>query len=290
MDWVAPGLLESKPRFLQKYAVFDPKSYEGRKITGYKNIEEVTTKISPYFIRRLKKDVLDDLPSKIYQNRIVVLSDAEKRVYKELAEAGHEATEDAQAMVCVLRCKQFCDHPELVGEHMKGAKYEALREVLTEVVVENGHKALIFTQFKTMLNLIVPMLDDLGLKYLRIDGDTPKKERADMQNQFNADPTIDLMIGTEAMSTGLNFTGADIVINYDDNWAPAYMAQREDRAHRIGQKSVVTVVNFICKDTVEERIRGVLYSKNVVSKEALGDDIADAVLRRITPKEQAKLL
>jgi len=286
MDWVIPGLLESKTRFLQKHATTDVWG----KITGYKDIKVVTDKISPYFIRRLKKDVLKDLPDKIYLNRIVVLSDAEKKVYKELAEAGHVATEDAMAMVCVLRCKQFCDHPELVGEHMKAAKYEALREVLQEIVIENGNKALMFTQFKQMLNLIVPLLDDLGLKYLRIDGDTPKKERATMQKQFNNDPTIDLMIGTEAMSTGLNFIGASYVINYDDNWAPAYMAQRADRAHRIGQKCVVTVVNFICKDTVEERIRGVLYNKSVISKEALGDDISEAVLRRITPKEQAQLL
>jgi SNF2 family DNA or RNA helicase len=286
MEWVMPGLLESKIRFLQKYATTDIWG----KITGYRNIHEVTEKIAPYFIRRLKKDVLQDLPDKIYQNRIVVLTDKEKRVYKALAEAGHEVTEDAEALVCVLRCKQFCDHPRLVGETMKSSKYEALREVLEEVVIENGNKAIVFTQFKEMLDILVELFDELGLKYLRIDGDTPKKERADMQTQFNSDSSIDMMIGTEAMSTGLNFTAASYVINYDDNWAPAFMAQREDRAHRIGQKDVVTVVNFICKDTIEERIRSVLYTKNVVSSEALGDDVSDAVLRRITPKEQASLL
>lgn len=286
MEWVMPGLLESKTRFIQKYAITD---FFG-KVTGYRNIHEVTEKIAPYFIRRLKKDVLQDLPDKIYQNRIVVLSDKEKRIYKALAEAGHEATEDAQALTCVLRCKQFCDHPELVGEDIKGAKYEALREVLEEVVVDNGNKALIFTQFKEMLEHIVVLLDEMGLEYLRIDGDCPKQDRAEYQTRFNNDASIDLMIGTEAMSTGLNFTSASYVINYDDNWAPAFMAQREDRAHRIGQKDVVTVINFICKDTIEERIRSVLYAKNVVSSEALGDDVSDAVLRRITPKEQAALL
>lgn len=286
MEWVMPGLLESKTRFLQKYATVDI----WRKVTGYKNIGEVTTKIAPYFIRRLKKDVLKDLPDKIYQNRIVVLTPKEMSIYKGLAEAGHEVTEDAEALVCVLRCKQFCDHPRLIGENIKSSKYEALREVLQEVVIENGNKAIIFTQFKEMLNILVELFDELGLKYLRIDGDTPKQERAKMQTQFNNDSSIDLMIGTEAMSTGLNFTSATYVINYDDNWAPAYMAQREDRAHRIGQKSVVTVVNFVCKNTIEERIRSVLYSKNVVSSEALGDDISEAVLRRVTPQQQASLL
>ena len=287
MEWVMPGLLESKVRFLQKHATTDVWG----KITGYRNIGEVTEKIAPYFIRRLKKDVLQDLPDKIYQNRIVVLTDKEKRIYKQLAEAGHETTEDAEAMVCILRCKQFCDHPLLVGEEdLKSSKFEALREVLDEVVISNGNKLILFSQFKEMVNILVTLLDDMGLKYLRIDGDTDKKVRAAMQAQFNTDDSVDIMIGTEAMSTGLNFTSANYVINYDDNWAPAIMAQREDRAHRIGQKDVVTVINFICKDTVEERIRGVLYTKNIVSNEALGDDVSDSVLRRITPKEQAKLL
>jgi SNF2 family DNA or RNA helicase len=286
MEWVMPGLLESKTRFIQKYATTDIWG----KVTGYKNIQEVTAKIAPYFIRRLKKDVLQDLPDKIYQNRIVVLTDKEKRIYKALAEAGHEATEDALAVTCVLRCKQFCDYPELVGETMKGSKYEELRRVLQEVVVENCNKALIFTQYKEMLNFIVVLLDEMGIKYLRIDGDTPKQDRADYQKTFNTDPAIDMMVGTEAMSTGLNFTGGSYVINYDDNWSPAFMAQREDRCHRIGQKDVVTVINFVCKDTIEERIRDVLYGKNVVSSLALGDDVSDTVLRRITPKEQAKLL
>jgi len=128
------------------------------------------------------------------------------------------------------------------------------------------------------------------LRYLRIDGDTPKQARADFQKQFNEDQKLDIMIGTEAMSAGLNFTSADFVINYDDNWAPAIMDQRSDRAHRIGQKNVVTVVGFICKDTIEERIRAVLYGKSVITAETLGDDVDDMVLRRLGPKDIAKLL
>lgn len=286
MDWVCPGLLGSRSIFLSKYADLDIWG----NVVGYKNIEEVTEKISPYFIRRLKKDVLDDLPSKIYQNIIVNLSSKEKTIYKSLAEAKHDITNDAEAMTCVLRCKQFCDFPELVGETCRGSKFDALRDVLQEVVIENGNKALIFTQFKEMLNHIEVLIGEMGLSYLRIDGDTPKNERADFQKKFNSDSSIDLMIGTEAMSTGLNFTSASYVINYDDNWQPAIMAQREDRAHRIGQKNVVTVIGFICKDTIEERIRGVLYGKNVVSRDVLGDDVSEFSLRRVTPEEQLKLL
>jgi hypothetical protein len=287
MGFVAPGLLGSKARFFQMHIETD---FWGR-VTGYKRLAEVSKRIEPYFIRRLKKEVLKDLPDKIYENRIVSLTTEEKKIYKSLAEGGHAATEDEQAIVACIRCKQFCNWPEMIDEDCKSSsKMDAFKEILEEVVIQNGHKALIFSQYKTMLNIIADVLQKMGLKYLRIDGDTDKKERAKMQAQFNTDPTIDLMIGTEAMSQGLNFTGADYVINYDDNWSPSIMGQREDRCHRIGQKNVVTVINFICKDTIEERIRDVIYGKNKITAEVLGDSTDEVVLKRLNPKEVAKLL
>jgi SNF2 family DNA or RNA helicase len=306
MEFVCPGLLGSRTRFLQRHAETD---FWGN-VVKYKRISEVRNKISPHFIRRLKKDVLDDLPDKIYSNRMVELSPAEKKVYKELASNGHSATEDAAAMVACIRCKQFCDDPHLLADALENAeqdapvdpkdiaklrkltrsKLEALREVLQEVVIDNAHKVLVFSQYAQMVTVLMELFDEMGLKYLCIWGPTDKKLRAEYQQKFNEDKTIDLMVGTEAMSTGLNFTAADYVINYDDNWAPAFMAQREDRAHRIGQKNVVTVINFICVDTIEERIRTVLYQKSKISAESLGDDVDETVLKRLGPQETAKLL
>jgi SNF2 family DNA or RNA helicase len=287
MGFVAPGLLGSKSRFFQMHIDTD---FWG-KVTGYKRLGEVSKRIEPYFIRRLKKDVLKDLPNKIYENRTVLLTPEERKIYKALASGGHEATEDTQAIVACIRCKQFCNWPKMVDEDCKAAsKMESFKEVLEEVVIQNGHKVLVFSQYKEMLNILVKVLDKMGLKYLRIDGGTPKTDRAGMQAQFNTDPQIDIMIGTEAMSMGLNFTGADYVVNYDDNWSPAIMNQREDRAHRIGQKNVVTVVNFICRDTIEERIRDVIYGKNKITAEVLGDATDEVILKRLNPKEVAKLL
>jgi len=287
MEFVAPGLLGSKTRFFQRHIETD---FWGR-VTGYKRISEVKERIQPFFIRRLKRDVLRDLPDKIYENRMVVLSPKERDVYDSLADHGHEATEDVEAVVAIIRCKQFCDWPEIVDDSVKAsAKMDAFREVLEEVVSMNGHKAIVFSQYKTMVNILVKVFDELGLKYLRIDGDTPKLRRAEMQREFNTDESIDLMVGTDAMSAGLNFTAADYVINYDDNWSPMIMAQREDRTHRIGQRNVVTVVNFICKDTVEERIRSVIYAKNRITDEVLGDDTEEMVLKRLGPKDMARLL
>jgi SNF2 family DNA or RNA helicase len=286
MEFVYPGLLESRTRFLQKHAITD---FFG-KITGYKNVEVVRQHIANYFIRRLKKDVLKDLPDKIFENRIIVLSPAEMKTYKLLASRGHEATKDAEAMVAIVRCKQFCDHPELIDEAGKSSKLESLREVLEEVVIENGHKVLVFSQYKQMVNILVRLFDEMHLKYLRIDGDTPKKLRADYQKLFNEDPKLDIMVGTGAMGAGLNFTSADYVILYDQWWSNIMVDQAIDRTHRIGQKNTVTVVTFTCKDTVEERIISVLRAKEHVTTEALGDEGDEIVVQRIGTKQIAALL
>lgn len=287
MEFIVPGLFESKHKFLQRHAEFD---FWGR-IKQYKKIDEVREKIQPFFIRRLKKDVLVDLPDKIYENRFVVLSQKERKAYNALAKRGHEATEDATAMETTLRCKQFCDHPELVDvEISQHSKLDAFLDVLDEIVVANGNKIIVFTQYTSMADLIKPELEKLKLKYLYLHGGTPSKDRAGMQDKFNTDPSIDVILGTDAMSLGLNLTGASYVVNFDDCWSPSIMTQREDRAFRIGQKNTVTVVNFICRDTIEERIRNVLYGKSSISTEVLGDDIDKAVLMRLGPAEVAKLL
>lgn len=303
MEFVCPGLLGSYTRFMQRHAETD--NYG--KVKKYKRIGEVRDKIAPHFIRRLKKDVLHDLPDKIYSNRMIIMSNEEKRIYNALADHGHKATREAEQLVATIRCKQFCNTPQLVADamakeeepdekeikrlrKMKSSKLESFKEVLEEVVIENAHKVLVFSQYAEMVKIMMKVFDEMGLKYLCIWGETDKKVRAEYQKSFNEDKTIDIMVGTEAMSTGLNFTSADYVINYDDNWAPAFMAQREDRAHRIGQKNVVTVINFVCKDTIEERIRSVLYHKSAISAQALGDDTDEMVLKRLGPKEVAKLL
>lgn len=287
MGFIAPGLFQSKEKFFERYVLLD--KWGG--VVGYKRLSEVGDIIKPFFIRRLKKDVLPDLPDKVFQNKVICLSPREAKVYKALAEKGHAATEDAEAMVAIIRCKQFCDYPPFVDMTCgHNSKLEAFKEVLEEVVVANRHKVLIFSQYKTMVDVLVGVLDDLKLKYLRIDGDTPTAKRAEYQALFNGDKTIDAMIGTEAMSTGLNFQAADFVINYDDNWQPSIMSQRCDRCHRIGQKNVVTVINFICKDTIEERIRDVLSRKNIITARTLGDEMDSAVVKMLGTKEIVRLL
>ena len=285
-DFLRPGLFPSKTLFMQKHAETD---FFGA-IKGYRDVKEVCDKIDPYMIRRLKRNVLKDLPDKIYYDRIIEFSDAEMKIYKKLAKREHEITEEVEPMVAAIRCKQFCDSPELIEmDKIKSSKLTAFIEILTEVIVLNGNKAVIFTQYKQMAKLLIREIEALGLNYLAITGDTDTKLRADMQEEFNNDNSIDIMIGTDAMSTGLNFTSANYVINYDDAWSNSLMDQRADRCHRLGQKDTVTVINFIVRDTIEERIKSVLISKLKVSNAALGDDDY-IILKKMSPKEILDLL
>jgi len=259
-------------------------------VVGYHRKDEVKEKIAPFFIRRLKEQVLKDLPPKIYQNRMVVMSAKEQRIYDSLASRAHELTEGSMIMTAIIRCKQFCDHPSLVEETCSSSKLEMFRSDIEDLVLENGNKVLVFSQYTTMAEILKVEMEKMGINLFYIWSGTKAKDRADMQKAFNEDNSIDVMLGSEAMSLGLNFQAATEVINYDDNWAPAIMAQREDRAHRHGQKKTVTVINYVCVNTVEERIRKALYAKSVVTDDILDDNLDESVLRRLGPKDVAKLL
>jgi SNF2 family DNA or RNA helicase len=209
MEFVSPGLLGSYQRFMQRHAKTD----NFGKVEKYRRIGEVREKIMPHFIRRLKKDVLHDLPDKVYSNRMVAMSNTEKKVYNALASHGHEATRDTEALVATIRCKQFCDTPMLVAKalekeedvdekeveklrKMKSSKLEAFREIIQEVVIDNAHKVLVFSQYAEMVKILIEVFEEMGLKYLCIWGETDKKLRADYQEKFNSDKTIDVMVGT----------------------------------------------------------------------------------------------
>ena len=288
MDWIIPSLFESKSRFLRRYGETD---FFGA-LTGYRDIAEVRERIQPFFLRRLKKNVLKDLPDKIYVNRYVTLSNKEKKIYEQIKSGEHPSVEGEEAMVMAMRAKQFCDDPMWKsGEiNVPQSKLEAFKELLQEICIDNMQKLIVFTQYSTMLHKLVEIIEEVGLKHLSIYGETDKKVRIDYCKQFNTDPAIDVIIGTEAMSTGLNMTGGDVVLNYDDNWSPAIMRQREDRAHRNGRKGNVTVINMICRGTIEERIRDVLYGKESINDEALGDGTDESVLKRMSNDDIAKLL
>ena len=284
-EFLKPGLFESKARFMERHAIFDnfgnPKAYI--------HVQEVRDKIVPYYIRRQKEKVLKDLPEKLHKDIYVELGKAEYKLYKDIIKGAHEITEEEQAAVRILRTRQFLDFPELLGMHNKSDKFLALSDLLTELIESNRENVLIFTQYRQVLDLI---LFNLKNRYnvLQIHGDVGTKERVDIVNKFNEDRKYQILIGTDAMSTGLNIGGANSVINYDDSFSPAVMQQRADRAHRATTRHNVTVYRFICTNTIEENIRKVLGNKMDLNNSVLDENCTEFGVRNLTNLELIKYL
>lgn len=284
-EFLKPGLFESKSRFLEKHAVYDPFG----SIIAYVQVQEVRDKINPYYLRRLKEKVLKDLPEKLYKDIYVDLAGPEFSLYRDIVKGAHEITEEEQAATRILRARQFLDFPELLDMRNKSHKFLALRELLEELIDYNNEKVLIFTQYKQVLDMI---LFNLKGKYqvLQIHGEVDSKLRVDLVNQFNTDKKYPILIGTDAMSTGLNIGGASAVIHYDDNYSPAIMQQRNDRAHRATTRHNVTVYRFVCRGTIEENVRKKLGIKMELNNRVLDENCSEFGVESLTNLELLKFL
>jgi superfamily II DNA or RNA helicase len=258
-DFLMPGYLFSYARFRERFETPIAKNGDAEARSDLKRF------IAPFILRRLKKDVLSELPPKVTTISTVLLEGEQRKVYEayalkaagELTEMDKNAPNERRMKVLAMltRLRQLCCDPALCLENYEGpsAKLEACMDLLTEAV-DGGHKALLFSQFTSMLDLIKKRLDGEGVSYFTLTGDTPKEERLSMVNRFNADDTGVFLISLKAGGTGLNLTGADTVILYDPWWNTAAQDQAIDRAHRIGQEKSVMVYKLIAKNTVEEKI------------------------------------
>ncbi len=226
----------------------------------------VARKVRPFLLRRLKTDVLKELPEKIETVNTSELATEQKALYLAyLAQLREETARDLAAdkfqksrikiLAGLTRLRQICCHPGLFVEDYQGesGKLEQLLEVIDESM-GSGRHLLIFSQFTSMLEIIQNALQKRHLEYFYLDGGTPVRDRLDLCNRYNDGERPIFLISLKAGGTGLNLTGADTVILYDLWWNPAVEDQAADRAHRIGQKHVVQVIRMVTKGTIEEKI------------------------------------
>ena len=221
--------------------------------------------VSPFILRRLKGDVLADLPDKLEEIRYAKLEVQQQQLYdgqvvhmKEMIASQQEEDfqkNKLQILAELTKIRQICCDPELLFEKYDGgsAKRAACLELI-QSAIEGDHKMLVFSQFTSMLELLEKDLNREGIAYYKITGATPKQKRVELVNAFNGDDTPVFLISLKAGGTGLNLTGADVVIHYDPWWNQAVQNQATDRAHRIGQTKAVSVYKLIVKDTIEEKI------------------------------------
>lgn len=228
--------------------------------------EKISTLTRPFILRRLKKDVLKELPEKIESVHMSELTKEQKELYVGYLQELQEVTTASIAsdnfqqnrmkiLAGLTRLRQLCCHPSLFIENYEG-KSGKLEELMVTVqqMIENGKRMLIFSQFTTMHELIIEELKKLNIDYYYLHGQTSAKDRVEMSESFNNGEKDVFLISLRAGGTGLNLTGADTVILYDLWWNPAVEDQAAGRAHRFGQKNVVQVIRFITEGTIEEKI------------------------------------
>lgn len=275
-DFLMPGYLFSHTAFVQKLEKPIIKSGNAEAA------QQLQRLVQPFLLRRLKKDVLKELPDKMEYVRTVPLTEEERKLYAASVNAAVSSVSNQESKLKILaaltQLRQICCDPNLCFENYKGStsKLEACLELVSGMV-ENGHQVLLFSQFTSMLDILRPRLDELGISSFTIQGSTPKEKRAQLVKSFNAGGASVFLISLKAGGTGLNLTAADVVIHYDPWWNLAAQNQATDRAHRIGQKSSVQVYKLITQGTIEEKILQ-LQDKKAALMELISEDTEGGIL------------
>jgi len=279
-DFIMPGYLLPYNRFKTEFENEIVKiGEEGPSKSGMAAVESFKKLVAPFILRRLKSEVLKDLPAKIETDSMVPLEGEQRKLYaanladmqKRLRGEGEAAGNRIEILSMLMRLRQIACHPKLLyPEYAEPcAKFEAALE-LVKLSIEGGHRVLLFSQFTSMIEIFRERFGAEGITHYVLKGDTPKPMRNQMVHDFNTGETQVFLISLKAGGTGLNLTGADVVVHYDPWWNESVTSQATDRAHRIGQEKSVQVYKLFTKDSVEERILELTKKKSALSKLVLG--------------------
>lgn len=278
-DYLMPGFLYSYEQFRRR--IEKPVVSDGDRDA----MERLQKMIAPFILRRLKSDVLKDLPEKIEENLMTRLEGEQRELYDaqvhnlKMMLSKQDEDDFNKSKIAVLaqltRLRQLCCDPALVYEGYNGgaSKVQLCKDLVTNSI-ESGHKILIFSQFTSMLEILEDELRKEKIDYYKLTGSTSKEERIQLVETFNRpeNQVSVFLISLKAGGTGLNLTAADIVIHFDPWWNLAAQNQATDRAHRIGQQNVVNVYKLIAKDTIEENILKLQEKKRELSDVVLSGD------------------
>ena len=255
--FINPGLLGTLNRFNERFAI---------PIERYHNRDarlKLKKLIRPFILRRIKSQVLEELPPRTEVTLEVEMSEEEKLFYEALRQNALEVLENnrekktrhLQILTEIMKLRQACCNPKLISADttIESAKLKVFASVVDELL-GGGHKALIFSQFIGHLSILREHLDKKGIHYRYLDGSTSTARRKQEVDRFQSGEGDLFLISLKAGGLGLNLTAADYVIHMDPWWNPAVEDQASDRAHRIGQTRPVTIYRLVCKDTIEEKI------------------------------------
>ncbi len=278
-DYLMPGFLYGYDVFKREIESPIVKSSDESAMT---RLQKMT---GPFILRRLKGDVLKDLPEKLEENRYVRFGSTQQKLYdgqvlhmKDSLSKQNEAEFNKNKLLILAeltRLRQICCDPSLCFENYKGeaAKLETCLQLI-QSGIDGGHRMLVFSQFTSMLDILQDKLSGLDIAYYTITGSTSKEKRLQMVKEFNEGEVPVFLVSLKAGGVGLNLTGADVVIHYDPWWNLAVQNQATDRAHRIGQTKKVTVYKLIAKGTVEEKIQKLQEKKKDLAEQVIGGEAA----------------
>lgn len=297
-DFIMPGFLASLTKFQSKYKIKDFDEDSEILIKG------LSKQINPFILRRKKQDVVKELPDKLINDIYIELKDEQKKLYVAELERVKEEMEKiietegmnkARFLILQLltKLRQICIDPSIVYDNYKDGsnKLEQLESIVNEYI-KNNHKILIFSSFKTALNIVKEKLNKAKIKTYMIDGSVPAKDRIEMVDNFNNNDDVKVfLIMLKSGGTGLNLATADVVIHLDLWWNPQAENQATDRAHRIGQKNTVEVIHLITKGTIEEKILELQNKKRILSDKLIDGEIRDKnILSELTKEDIKNLL
>ncbi|WP_022749752.1 DEAD/DEAH box helicase [Lachnobacterium bovis] len=292
-DYLMPGFLYDYDKFRNDI------EYSITKDNDEDSSNRLRRMVSPFILRRLKKQVLKDLPEKIEEISYTSFEKQQRQVYdgqlvkiKNMLEGADNNAYNKNKIALLAELtimREICCDPKLVFDDYKGesAKKIACMELVNNAI-EGGHRCLIFSQFTSMLALIEEELNKQKIEYYKITGKTPKDKRIEYVKEFNSNQVPVFLISLTAGGTGLNLTGADVVIHYDPWWNLAVQNQATDRAYRIGQKKAVTVYKLIVKGSIEEKILKLQEKKKDLSDSILSGE--NGTLGSLSKDELLELL
>ena len=276
-DYLMPGFLYGYDVFKKE---FETPIAKNKDENAVKRLQKM---VSPFILRRLKENVLKDLPEKLEEIRYVRFDEEQQKLYDgqvlHLRESISQEDDEGfnknrfQILAELTRLRQICCDPALCFEDYRGgsAKEDACIQLI-QSAIDGGHRILVFSQFTSMLEILEQRLAQEQISYYKITGSTSKEKRLEMVKDFNQGDTPVFLISLKAGGVGLNLTGADVVIHYDPWWNQAVQNQATDRAHRIGQTKKVTVYKLIAKNSIEEKIQELQETKQDLADQVIGGE------------------
>jgi superfamily II DNA or RNA helicase len=286
MQVVDPKVLGPLWRYLVDFHVTD----ERGKVLGYRNLSLLRQRLAPVMLRRDRRLVRDQLPDRIVQRLDVALTPKQRELHDSaLSAAGSLAAivrkrpltpgEQNRLLASLQQARMACNAAGLVDKETEGApKLDELVDILDEICLQSGLKAVVFSQWERMTQMVEARLQRMGLGCVRLHGGVPTAKRGALLDRFRDDDAIQVFISTDAGGVGLNLQSGAVLINLDVPWNPAVLEQRNARIHRLGQTRTVQIITMVAADSYEEQVFSLVRNKQDLFDQVVGEDASEDVV------------